>query len=138
MNSPPIYNPKESINVYIEKSELYIMGMQQEKYLVILDFINDWLKIKLKSLTEFNNMKKQTLLKNRIHNNNVMKTHIPIFNYTFNIELNVKIKNIDDGIVDDKYIINLLKYMLKMLKLHYKLIKMIKYDVVVYSIKKKG
>ena len=134
--NPPKYNPKESINKYINKAEDYMMQMQQNKYNVILNFINDWLNINLKSLTEFKNIKEQTLLKNTDHNKNIIKKYIPIFNSTFDIELNIK-ENDDDEIIDDKYIINLLKYVLKLLKLNYDLIKINKNNIITYTIKKK-
>lgn len=133
--NPPIYNPKKSINTYINKVEKYMMTIQQNKYNVILNFVNEWLNINLQSLTEFKNIREQTLLKNLDHNNNIIKKYIPIFNSTFEIELNIK-ENDDNEIIDNKYIINLLKYVLKLLKLNYNLIKINKNNIIVYTIKK--
>jgi hypothetical protein len=134
MASAPVYNPKESINKFIDRAESYMRNLQQNKYNVVLNFINEWLNINLKSLTEFKNIREITLLKNINHNKTIVEKHISIFNSTFGIELNITKNDIDD--LDDGYIIDLLKHVLKLLKLDYKLIKINKNNVIVYTIKK--
>jgi hypothetical protein len=134
--NPPKYNPNKSINSYINRAEKYMMKTQETKYNSVLNFVNEWLNIELKSLTEFKNMSEKSLLKNTDHNKEIIKKYIPIFNSAFNVELNIK-EDVDDKVIDDKYIINLLKYVLKMLKLDYNLIKINKYGCTAYTIKKK-
>lgn len=132
---PPEYNPSESINTYINKAETYIMQMQQDKYSAILKFINEWLKTNLKSLMEFKNIREGSLIKDIAHNNEIMTKYIPIFNSTFSIELNVN-EDIDYELVDDKYIITLLKHVIQLLDLDYKLTKKTKNNNKYYTIKK--
>ncbi len=131
----PQYNPKESISSYIANAESYILDLQADKYQTVLDFINEWLNMNLISLTEFKYMKESIILKNSIHNKKIIIKYIEIFNSTFGIELNIN-KNTDIDTIDDTYIINLLKHVLKLLKMDYKLIKVNKNKNNFYTIKK--
>jgi len=131
----PQYNPKQSISSYINNAETYLLNLQSNKYNTVLKFINEWLNINLKSLTEFKYIKETTLLKNIDHNKNMIIKYISIFNSTFGIELNVD-TDTDTDEIDDKYIINLLKHVLKLLNMEYKLTKTNKNNNNYYAIKK--
>lgn len=131
---PPTYDSSKSINTFINDAETFLMDMQQSKYMVVLYFVNEWTKKSFKSLTEFKNMREITLLKDVVYNKNVIRKYIPKINYAFGIELNINKNNVDD--IDDKYIISLLKYMLKLLKLKYELVKYVSNNNNIYSIKK--
>ncbi len=131
----PQYNPKESISTYINNAESYILDLQTDKYNAVLGFVNEWLNSNLLSLTEFKYMKESIILKNNVHNKNIIIKYIEIFNSAFGIELNIsKDTNLDE--IDNKYIINLLKHVLKLLNMDYKLIIINKNKNNFYTIKK--
>jgi hypothetical protein len=110
------------------------MKLQENKY-AILKFINEWLNVKLKSLTEFKFINKKKLLKDTNHNITIIMKYIDIFNSTFNMELNIN-SNTDVNEIDNIYIINLLKHLLKLFNKDYKLIKQTYNSNTYYTIKK--
>lgn len=107
----PKYDIQESITKYFQKVEIFKLKLKEEKYNLLLNFINEWINDsnnqKFKSLTDFKNISEKKLLIDPKHNEQILKKFnnsiIKKFNINFNIEKetnNEKIKN--------KYIIYLL------------------------------
>lgn|ERR1700679_1939512 len=135
MNNPPKYRSNESINSYINKAETYLMKLQETKYDIVLNFINEWLNVNLKSLTDLKFIGEHKLLKDREHNILIIKKYVPLFNDMFAIELNIN-DDTEDEQIGDEYIIDLLKYMVKLLELQYKVVAINKNGKIYYTIKK--
>lgn len=130
----PEFNPrgKETINQYIRRVEKYKAQILKEKYDIILNFVNEWLKAEYESLSEFTNMKEPILLKNKKHNRSVMKKYCQIFNDKFCIDMSITAETNSDEI-KDMYIIDVLVKMLNIID--YSLIKKEFNNNIIYSIR---
>lgn len=108
----PVYDRNESVTAYLRRVEEYKLLVKKEKYDIVLEFINKWLKYtteetKIKSLTDFKNILEEDLLKDKKNNIQVINQYAEKFKELFEIE-SVNI-NKDDAstCLSDKYIIYL-------------------------------
>lgn len=126
----PEYNPKgkETINQYLRRVEKYKAIILKDKYNVVLNFVNDWLRAEYESLSEFTNIKESILLKNIKHNSNVVQKYTQIFKNKFEIDLTIDYNN-----DETREILDLLIKMLSIID--YTLIKREFKDNIVYSIR---
>lgn len=108
---PPIYDGKESINKYIKKVEKYKNMILEERYNVILEFMNSWIESEFTSLTDFKNLDEEKLLKNPKLNRTIVRKYSDIFQNKYEIDLSVGIDT-DSDEIKDKYIIYLTMKML--------------------------
>lgn len=129
----PIYDGKESITKYIQKVEKFKTLIFQEKYNIILQFVNEWLNSDYKSLTYFKNKCEDELLKNEKINRNICRKYSEIFKKRFELDLIVDLDT-DSDEIKDKYIIYLLTKMLQ--SIEYILYKKDIKNKIYYSIKK--
>jgi len=132
---PPIYDGKGSINQYIKRVEAFKNKLIEDKYDVILEFINLWLGMEYTSLTELKNTYEYNLLKNPKHNRSVVRKYSDIFQNRFEIDLSVGLET-DSDEINDKYIIYLLMKMLG--TIGYCLTKRNFGNKVAYTVKKKS
>jgi len=130
----PQFNPKgkETINQYLRRVEKYKTLILKEKYDVILNFVNEWLKAEYNSLSEFTNMKEYILLKNKKHNRTIMKKYCQIFKDKFNIDLQIN-QETDSDEIKDTDILNILINMLNIID--YALVKKDFNNNIIYSIR---
>jgi len=130
----PIYNKKETINQYMKRVEIYTMKLQEDKYDVILEFVNLWTNTIYTSLSEFKNIPETILLKNAKHNRDLVRKYSDIFQNRFGVDLRVGIET-DSDEINDRYIIYLLIRMLNII--NYTLIKRELGKKTLYSIRKR-
>lgn len=137
--SVPKINDDEDITSYLKRLEEYKLSLIQEKYTVLLEFINFWLGKSFKSLSEFKNISETVLLKDLKHNRKTLRTFSKklnkIFNKTFSVE-----DDTDSDDITDKYIIYVLTKLL--VSINYSLIsKKVSYkgipDSILYTIHQK-
>jgi hypothetical protein len=106
------YDGKESLTKYLRRVELFKLQLQENKYKLLLEFINKWLNTKYKSLTEFANISEEALLSDTKHNRDILRQ------YSEKIikELNIKPNNVDEETdseeIKDKHIIYFLSHAL--------------------------
>lgn len=101
-----------SITRYLRKVEKYRVKLQEEKYNLLLDFINEWLnypqKLRLKSFTEFKNLKESYLLKDLKYNRKILRKYsddiIKKLSVTFNVD-----DQTDSDEIKDRYILYFLQ-----------------------------
>lgn len=109
--SVPKINDGEEITSYLKRLEEYKLSLIQEKYSVLLDFVNFWLDKSFKSLSEFKNIPETTLLKDLKHNRKTLRTFskklTKIFSKTFSVD-----DDTDSDDITDKYIIYVLTKLL--------------------------
>jgi hypothetical protein len=130
----PTYNINESVTNYMKKVEKYKNYILKEKYIIILNFLNEWTEGNYKSLTDFKNINEYILLKDKKHNNKIVKKYSEIFEKKLNVDLSVDAETDSDDITD-KYIILILQKVLNYLD--YYLSKTLFDNKIFYSIKKK-
>jgi hypothetical protein len=133
----PQYNAKESLTKYIEKVEKYKTMIYKDKYNIILNFINEWLKLfdekKFKSITDFKNLYEVDLLYDNRNNKKVIKKYVDIFEKQFMINLNIT-DDTDSDEIKEKYIIYILSKVVN--NIDYILIKKEYNGKIYYTIKK--
>jgi len=97
--NPPTYE-NESITKYLQKVESYKEYLIKDKYCIILNFVNDWLKLsnklRLKSLTEFKNIAETDLI-NDDHNQDIIEKHRDKIQTIINLSLSVNTAGQDDN-----------------------------------------
>ncbi|CAH6421321.1 Hypothetical protein KVN_LOCUS224 [uncultured virus] len=134
----PKFNEKESITKYLKKTEQFALKLNEEKYKLLLEFVNQLLKLsnddKIKSLYEFKNIPEEIILKDKKNNRSILRK------YSNNIIEKLKVKfDIDDETnseeIGDKYIIYFLSRAL--LSIDYCLITYQLSGKIMYSIKAK-
>jgi hypothetical protein len=130
----PIYDGKESINKYIKKVQKFNSKILEDKYEVILEFVNEWLECKYTSLSDFRNIYEKTMLKNLKHNRDIVRKYSDIFQDKFNVDLSVGLET-DSDEINDRYIIYLLIKMLNIIQ--YTLVKKEIGKNITYTIRKK-
>lgn len=92
MNQEDIKVPEFNGNVvkYMQDMEEYTVLIKKEKYNIILEFINRWLKLcddtSYKSLLSFKNVTKEEMNCNITHNRKILAEYKSIFNTKFRIE----------------------------------------------------
>lgn len=86
----PKYSKNQSFTQYVTKVEKFKLQFLKDKYQLLLDFLNDWLKYdeecKLKSLTEFKNIQKSDLLNDNNHNQKIIRDYNVKIEQFFNIK----------------------------------------------------
>lgn len=123
---------KESIYEHLERSRKFMMDINEEKYDVVLNFLKEWVKKDMIGLVDFKWMCEDVLLKNDVHNKNIVMKYVKSFEDAFGYEFNVN----DDVDIGKEYIIDLLRLVLGMLHMGYKLKMYVKGGKKYYSIKK--
>lgn len=107
----PKYDGKESLTKYLRRVDAFKLKLQEDKYRLLLNFINDWLKLskefKLKSLGDFINMEESILLKDPSHNRDILRKYSDTIIKKLNVKFDVDEDTLSDDI-DDKYIITFL------------------------------
>lgn len=99
----PVYDGKESVNKYLKRIELYNNAILKEKYVLILNFINELTKNNYKALTDFKDVNEKLLLKDSKHNHAVIRKYCEIFENKFKINFSVDGETDSDDI-NDTYI----------------------------------
>lgn len=130
----PVYNKLESVTKYLRKVESFKNNVLKEKYDMVIRFLNEWTNLNIKSLTDFQNMNENDLLKNQKHIHGVVRKYSEIFEKTFKIDLSVD-DSTDSDDIKDKYIIFILSKVL--IDLDYNLSKTQFNNKTFYAIKKK-
>ncbi len=107
---------KMTITQYLRHVEKYELYLKREKYNIILDFINQWLKYesknaKLKSLTEFKDIRQKVLLEDEKHNRDILRTNSENLKKVFNCNFTID-EDTDSDDITDKYIIYVVTKML--------------------------
>lgn len=107
----PQYDGTESLTKYLRRLEDFKLLIKQEKYNLILEFINAWLKLreesKFRSLTEFKDISERTLLLDLKHNRKILRQYSDHMIKKLNIQFNVN-EETDSDEISDKYIITFL------------------------------
>lgn len=114
------YDDSETITQYIRRVNEYKIKLNQDKYDLVLKFINDILQLgnddqyKLKSLRDFRRVKELELLKNHTHNKKMVnkyqkkfKKKLAVQVRTFDLDDSDKEEDNDSG-----YIINVMRRVL--------------------------
>lgn len=131
---PPTYDGKESVNKYLRRVEKYKIFVLEEKYNLILEFVNSWLKTNYTCLTDLKNYSETDMLKDPKFNRTIVRKYCEIFQEKFDINLSVGIETDSDDI-NDTYIIYVLIKMLGLIG--YYLFKKHLNNKILYSIRKK-
>jgi len=131
----PVFDGKESVNKYAKRVERYTNKMVEDKYDVILEFINAWVGFDYTSLSDFKNVQELLLLKNPKNNRTLVRKYSDIFQNKFEVDLSVGLET-DSDEINDRYIIYLLIKMLSIIG--YTLAKRESYNKISYTIKKKS
>ena len=108
----PTLNIGESNNSFVDRLNNYHYFLKQEKYNVLLNFINEWLLTNFKSLSEFKKISSTTLLKDDKHNNKMLKTYSKKLSEMFKLKISVDEDTLSDEI-QNNYIIFILTKLLK-------------------------
>lgn len=137
--SVPKINDGEDITSYLKRLEEYKLSLIQDKYIVLLEFINSWLGKSFKSLSEFKNISETILLKDLKHNRKTLRTFSKKLNKIFNKSFSVE-DDTDSDEITDKYIIYVLTKLL--VTINYTLVsKKVSHkdlpDVLLYTIRQK-
>lgn len=142
----PIIKDNESVNDYLRRVEKYKHSIINEKYNILLNFLNSWLKLqdntKRNSLTQFRNISEYNLFRDQKNNTKLLNEYKDKFKKVFDIdvEYNDTIKKEKDK-KDSKpeydcykpnYILSVFSNSIKLID--YKLIKIKKGDNNYYSI----
>ena len=107
--SVPKYDGTMSITKYLKLVDAFTIELKKERYNLLLAFVNDWLKlddddVKLTSLSDFKNMEESVILKDKKHNNAVLRKYrdqiVEKLNPNFDID-----DETDSDDIKDKYII---------------------------------
>jgi hypothetical protein len=135
-NLIPQYDGKESMTKYLQKIELFTLKLNEEKYKLLLEFLNEWLQLtnKMKSLSEFKNISEDVLLKNKKRNRNLLRKYSSIIIDKLNVKFDIN-EDTDSDDIKDKYIIYFLSKSLE--SINYYLTSWQKNNVVFYTIKSK-
>ena len=108
LNYVPKYDGTESITKYMRRVEEFKIKLVEDRYKLLLDFVNDWLQLmdnsRLKSLTHLKNMSETDLLKNPTNNRKVLRKYSNEIIKKLDIKFNVE-DDTDSDEIKDKYII---------------------------------
>lgn len=110
----PVFDGKSDAK-FMRDVENFRKKLINEKYAMILEFINEWLKlneVKLTSLTQFKNMKETDILSDGHHNRVVLRKYVELFEKKFNISLSID-SNTDSDEINDNYILYVLTRVLR-------------------------
>jgi len=137
----PVYDGRESILNYTRRLKQFRSKLNEKKYELLINFINDWLNYKkgtgLNYLAEFKNFSEKKLLSDKKHNDKILKKYCPKIKKAFDIKLSFEI---NDEKYDEKYIFYVLTRALSVI--NFRLVHKIIYDKktgkdTLYTIKKK-
>src|SRR5665647_2322332 len=112
-------NPGETITQYLRRAKEFKLGIEEEDYNTILDFLNELLdltgKFKMESLRDFKRIKHDDLFLNPDKNKELLKKYSNKFLDNLNYELS------DDTInkMKEEHLINIIRDILK--KINYRL-----------------
>lgn len=107
----PIILENEPLPVYLNRLAEYKQSLMQNKYTLLLEFINMWLVKEYKSLTDFKNILESELLKDEKHNRKVLRLYSKKLTQTFVVKFSVE-DDTDSDDITDKYIIYVLTRLL--------------------------
>lgn len=134
----PKYDGKESITKYMRRVETFKLKLVEDKYNLLLDFINEFLGLidnnRLKSLTDFKNMSETRLLKDPRNNRKVLRKYSDDIINRLQVKFNVE-DDTDSDEIKDKYILYFLSKSL--VSINYSLTYRKYKDEVYYTIKPK-
>lgn len=103
--SVPTLNNTKSLTKYIREVNAHLLTLNQDKYNLLLDFINEWLKLdgrfKFSSLLEFKNMAESYLLADPIHNRKILRK----YNQSIIDKLHINLTDKSDSNLRSKYIL---------------------------------
>lgn len=132
----PVFEKNEK--KYLQDVDEYNMKLSQNKYNLVLKFINEWLGLdekKITSFVDFKNFSEDDLLIDLSHNETIVKKYVEIFEREFSI--NLKVEKDDDTENDtDKYILYVFNRVVTALK--YRLIKTMSGKNTYYTIKSRN
>lgn len=87
----PIIKDTESVNDYLRRIEKYKQYIINEKYNILLDFLNSWLKLqnntKRESLTKFRNISEYNLFRDKKNNTKLLNEYKDKFKKVFDIDV---------------------------------------------------
>jgi hypothetical protein len=83
----PIYKDGDSIVEYMKKVEKFTFQMNQHKYDVVLDFINEFFEKKYTSVLQFKYISENTLDKQTNKNKHIAEKYIPLFKDKLNVNI---------------------------------------------------
>ena len=110
--SPPKYDSSMTVNQYFKLVEAYKRQIVDNKYDLLLEFINCWLKYegkyKLNTLKEFKKIPESLLLKNPKHNRKLLKKYSKKIKKEFNITFHIDDET-DSPEIKDRYILIFIK-----------------------------
>ena len=128
----PVKKENETITEFINKCEEYELKLNEEKYIFILTFLNEWLiayGAKLKSLTEFKKISLIKVLSSDLHNKKILRQNSLNLYKLFRINLrlldddvqysgSVKKENPDTNALKNNIMVEVLKDMLSKISYH--------------------
>jgi cysteinyl-tRNA synthetase len=100
----PTLRKGEHVNSFMNRMEEYRLYLINDKYNLILKFVNMWLTEEYKSLSEFKNISEKRLLKDPKHNRDTLRKYASKFKKVFNSNFTVE-DDTDSDDITDKYII---------------------------------
>ena len=105
----PNYEHNMSIYDYNQQIEQFKLAFFNDKYNLILKFINVWLDsdetYKLKTLREFKNISKSYLLRNLEHNKEILRKYSKEIKEKLNLKCNINYTDNDKIKIKDGYIL---------------------------------
>jgi hypothetical protein len=120
MDQIPVFDKEiETHNEYLDRLTIYNNKQIQNKYNLILKFINKWIKSDMKSLTDFRYINEKTLFESPKYNREILKEFCPKFKTTFFIDTDIN-ENTDDKDISTIMIITIFNKILS--NINYRLI----------------
>lgn len=133
----PKFKRGESITTYMRRVEEYQVLVIQEKYDLLLDFVNEWLNLKdddkITALTQFMKISEKSLLSDAKRNRDTLRKFSDKIIEKLNPDFSVDDETASDEI-DDKYIIHFFRR--SCVAINYKLVSFTIRNKTFYSVKK--
>lgn len=131
------YDGKESFIDYKERLYNFHRKLTESDYIIIFNFIKDWLSqyaIPIKSLLDFKNISEKKIISNKTHNKKIYKKYQKELSSKYDLKKNLEdVDEIDtDELLEDD-VIKLVRLVLPII--NYKLVKYNTDSIVYYSIK---
>jgi len=105
-----------SLKRRMEKINDMIMSLKQDKFDLLLEFINKWLKLtgkdSLRELTKFRYISERDLIKNKKYNCNLVREYADKFKDVFGLNLSIDSTS-PNNTIKKKYILHIIRKSLK-------------------------